>query len=274
MAEQNPQNFDLKQPLPNSETSNPNSFMENNVMDGTPLSDVDTGDWEDIKDDLIVPGSDTALGEFDIEGLENAAALNQIVNPFVMNDPIDPNPSDEDLNKNVFQKQLEQTRMRLSQESKPNEVQPVRFSIKGSNFDRYYNSPQFQNLGFHPYSDNETAYNAASSWWDENARARSQYWNIWGTGFLSTYKAVGDMMEGKWLQPDPYEASAYADAMRIGNSTQEGTGAFANNLFLNSAYTVGIMSNIAVEELAMAGLEIATFGGATPLVFGIEVEDG
>ena len=267
MAETNAQEFDVTKPLPNSENVNPQSLTGNDIMAGTPLSEEDTGDWEDIKDSLVVPGTDlSALGEHDIEGLENAAALNQIVNPFVMTDPISPNPTDEDLNENVFDKVYQNTMARIEREGAPNEIQPVRFSIKGSNFDRYYNHGQFSNLGFHPYADNESNYNAVSSWWDENARARSQYWNIWGTGFLSTYKAIGDMMEGQWLQPDPYEAEAYADAMRIGNSTQEGTGAFFNNLFLNSAYTVGIMSNIALEEFAMAGLELATFGGATPLV--------
>ena len=267
MAETNAQDFDLTKPLPNSENVNPPSLTGDGIMAGTPLVDEDTGTWEDIKDDLVVPGSDlTALGEHDIEGLENAAALNQIVNPFVMTDPISPDPTDKDLNKNVFDKVYQNTMARIEREGAPNEIQPLRFSIKGSNFDRYYSHEQFSNLGFNPYADNESQYNAVSSWWDENARARSQYWNIWKTGFLSTYKALGDMMEGNWLTPDPYEAEAYADAMRIGNSTQEGTGAFFNNLFLNSAYTVGIMSNIALEEFAMAGLEIATFGGATPLV--------
>ena len=260
MAEEN---LNLIEPVPSPDMNQPMQ-LDAGLMAGTPASGTESN-WENIKDGLIVEGSDRAQGDYEIEGLDRAEALHNIIVPFSPNIMLSGEPKDEDIN-NVFSKIVQNTYDRIEYEGSPNEVQPLRFSVKGTNFDRYYNSPNFSQLGFHPYADNETKYNQVSSWWDENARARSQFWNVFGTGFLSTYKSLGDLAEGNFMTPDMDEAEAYADAMRIGNSSQEGVGAFFNNLFLNSAYTVGIMSNIALEEFAMAGLEMATFGGATPLV--------
>lgn len=36
---------------------------------------------------------------------------------------------------------------------------------KNLNFDRYYKHPKFKELGFSPYSDNDTYYNERSAWW-------------------------------------------------------------------------------------------------------------
>jgi len=140
------------------------------------------------------------------------------------------------------------------------------FGFKSSNFDRYYNHPNFDKLGFHPYRNNEEYYNENSTWWDDNRRMWGQWGRIFSTGFMSTYDAIGDMFRGNYLSADMEGANNFAEAMRIGNTTRGGVGGFSTNLMLNSAYTVGILSNIAVEELALAGLEALTFGGATPLV--------
>ena len=60
----------------------------------------------------------------------------------------------------------------------PVSLQPLKFDKKATNYDRY-NAPGFKHLfnkiGFHPYVDNETVYNANSTWWDENARMRGQW---------------------------------------------------------------------------------------------------
>ena len=258
MAEENLERFNLTQSPVNSEVNPPMPPIAGDVMDGTPSSGAEVN-FERIKDELIVEGSDQPLGSFDIEGLDRATALNDMVARYPVNAIITGEPKDQELNNNVFGDIVGDVVQEVEARGRKNEAQPLRFSIKGSNFDRYYHSPNFAQLGFHPYADNESQYNQVSSWWDENARARSQYWNVFGTGFLSTYNSLSDLGSGNFFRPDPYEAEAYADAMRIGNSTQEGTGAFFNNLMLNSAYTVGIMANIALEELAMAGLEMATF---------------
>ena len=207
MAEEN-QNLTESIPMPEGNNQqNPHSeIMSRDVMEGTPVDAA--ADWDVIKENLI---DDTEpIGAFDIEGLDRAVALHNMVAKF----PVSTSPR-----------------------------------IKPTN--------------------NELAYNEQSTWWDENARMRTQYGKVFRTGFMSTYKSIGDMITGDYMKPDLESAEQFADAMRIGNSTQESGGKFWNNLMLNSGYTVGIMSNIALEEFAMDGLEMATFGGATPLVASI-----
>jgi hypothetical protein len=146
----------------------------------------------------------------------------------------------------------------------PNNVQT--FGFKSSNFDRFYNHPNFDKLGFHPYRNNEEYYNENSTWWDDNQRMWGQWGKVFGTGFMSTYDALGDAMQGNYLSADVEGADSFAEAMRIGNTTRGGVGGFATNLALNAGYTVGILANIAVEEVALAFLEAGTVGGATPIV--------
>ena len=57
-------------------------------------------------------------------------------------------------------------------------------------------------------------------------------------------------------------AQAMEDAMRIGRSSSGGTRAFFNDLFVNSAYTMGIVSNILVEEAALFAATALSGGGA------------
>jgi hypothetical protein len=262
MAEEN-QNLteSISMPEGNIQENPQSQMMSRDVMQGTP--DDAINNWDQLKDELI-DGSEPT-GEVPIEGLEQAVALHNMVRKYPVSTAPRLKPTDADINKEVFGSVISDV---ISREGNnmPNEIQPVRFSVKGSNFDRYYNHPKFKDIGFHPYANNELSYNEQSTWWDENARMRTQFSKVFRTGFMSTYNAIGDFASGDYMRPDIESAEAFADAMRIGNSTQEGTGAFFNNLMLNSGYTVGIMSNIAVEELALAGLELATFGGATPLV--------
>jgi len=48
---------------------------------------------------------------------------------------------------------------------------PEYANIKASNFDRYYAHRNFNELGFHPFKDNESIYNANSSKYDDFVRA-------------------------------------------------------------------------------------------------------
>ena len=247
------------------ENQNLNQPMPNDIMTGTPDVSIGTNNWEDIKDSLVT-GSEP-VDSYEIEGLENAVKLHNMVSKFpVIQSTVANEPTAESARDEILGGVVDQVMGNIARTGSPNEVQPVRFGLKSSNFDRYYNHPKFNEIGFHPYANNELKYNETSSWWDENKRARGQFLNVFSTGFLSTYKSLGDLMTGNYLSGDQESADNFADAMRIGNSTQEGAGAFFNNLLVNSGYTFGIMANIAVEELALAGLELATFGGATPLV--------
>lgn len=124
--------------------------------------------------------------------------------------------------------------------------------IYGANFDRYYGygSDIYNKLGFHPYRDNESHYNQNTSWWDDFNRMTSQWVSYAGAGFKSMYSFDGDPM-----------ANAADKAMALGMSTKGGVGQFFNNLALSSAYTVGMMGSMILENLAIAGLT-PLLGGA------------
>ena len=128
-------------------------------------------------------------------------------------------------------------------------------------YERYSNHPDFDELGFSPFRDNETLYNEHASWWNEMQRAAGQWATLAGLGFKDAM-GFGDLT-------DPENARKFEEAMAIGSSSKGGVGGFTTNLFLNSGYTVGIMLELGLEELAMAlgeaGLAIAApfTGGAT-----------
>ena len=111
--------------------------------------------------------------------------------------------------------------------------------------DRYEAHDDFQQLGFSPFRDNETLYNANSSWWDEMSRASSQWWSMTKLGFADAM-SFGDTT-------DSSAAKSMQRSMAIGSSSKGGVGGFTTNLFLNSGYTVGILGELAMEELVMLG---------------------
>ena len=125
---------------------------------------------------------------------------------------------------------------------------------KNLNFDRYYKHPKFKELGFSPYSDNDTYYNQKSSWWDDFSRMRGEFLPLAFAGAKSLYGSEEDANE------------SMEKGMAIGMSSKEGAGAWVTNFGLNSAYTVGIMGSLAVENAILAGVEAVTFGTATPAV--------
>ena len=250
-------------------------------VDINSIANVDV-DFDAIQDQLFIPDSGEPITTtLDPTEIRNANILENVLNynPVVMSYPyeLDPNsavfdpvelPENDVLGNTLldFQNPADNQRIIANKEG----LQPLNFSIKATNYDRYNNKAfkkLFNDIGFHPYIDNETMYNANSTWWDENARMRSQWGRVFSTGFTSTWDAIGDVIQGRgWTSSDRDGAEVFEDAMRIGNSSKEGVGAFMNNLALNSGYTFGILANIAVEELALAGLEYITMGGATPIV--------
>lgn len=125
--------------------------------------------------------------------------------------------------------------------------------MDGHQFERYYNMPRvFNKLGFSPFRDNETLYNEESSFIDELGRASTQWANLSGLGAVDAL-TFGDL-------EDTETAKDFEKAMAIGSSTKEGAGAFINNLYLNSGYTMGILGEAALEEAALA-LITAVSGG-------------
>jgi hypothetical protein len=128
-------------------------------------------------------------------------------------------------------------------------------------YERYTSHDAYDKLGFTPFRDNETLFNENSSAWDDLKRAGGQWTTLAGLGFKDAM-GFGDLT-------DPITAAKYEKAMAVGSSTRGGVAGFANNLFLNSGYTMGILGELAMEESAMMlaeiGMGIATLpsGGAT-----------
>jgi len=149
-------------------------------------------------------------------------------------------------------------------------VDPRFANIRQSNFLRYYEHPDFAQLGFTPYADMESYYNANSSIWDDMSRMRGEFGSLVGSGFSSVYRSIGDLFDDDnyFSAPDIESGMEFEDAMAVGNSSRGGALAFTNNLLLNSGYTFGIIGSIAVEELILAGATYLT-GGATSGVLGV-----
>ncbi len=140
-------------------------------------------------------------------------------------------------------------------------ITPVFSGMRQGQFLRYYNHPEFDKLGYTPYSNMENFYNANSTIWDDMTRMKGQWMSLAGTGLNSVYEfATG----GDYLAPDFETATEFEDTMGIASSTRGGAGAFFNNLAANSAYTFGILGSIAIEEIILAGVSGLSGGTLAP----------
>jgi hypothetical protein len=146
----------------------------------------------------------------------------------------------------------------------------------GLNFQRYYNAPRvYKEVGFSPWRDNEKIYNEKMTWWDSFKRSSGQAGHLFGTGFSSM------LPWNAWDGDDTDEKSAkdMERAHAIGADNRGGVGAFANNLMLDSGYTMGIGAEFAAEEIGIwaastaaapftAGTSWAAAGAETALQVG------
>lgn len=143
---------------------------------------------------------------------------------------------------------------------------PIISGAKTSGFDRISDHYKYDELGFNPLRDNEAYYNANSSATAEFFTRTIPYWSdLVGTAFMSGYKAIDHIFDSdsNYLLDADYESSAeFAEVNRMGSSTRGGFTGGAQNLFLQSGYTIGILTSIAAEELAMAAITAGS-GGAT-----------
>ena len=137
---------------------------------------------------------------------------------------------------------------------------PIIYGKRQVNADRYLSHPSFDDLGFHPYRDNETFYNQNSTWYDDLGRTSSAFVQMFKPAFTSGWRALGDFISGDGLSQDYIGAEAMQDAMRIASSTRGGVTGFMNDLYLNSAYTFGILGSIFAEEVALGLGTVATKG--------------
>ena len=158
-----------------------------------------------------------------------------------------------------------QTKLDLRNPNNPNQF-----------MERYSSHSAYKHLGFTPFRDNEELYGEKGSAAQDFGRAVSAWSSLAGLGAKDA-AGFGDMVDTK-------VAEEYERAMALGNTSRGGLSGFATNLFLNSGYTMGIMAEIAAEEVAMVGAEFGlgaagfftggTAWAAMPIVGGRMVQKG
>ena len=137
---------------------------------------------------------------------------------------------------------------------------PIVYGKRQVNADRYLSHPSFDDLGFHPYRDNESFYNQNSTWYDDLGRTSSAFVTMFKPAFTSGWRSLSDFASGDGLSQDYMGAEAMADAMKVASSSRGGVTGFMNDLYLNSAYTFGILGSIFAEEVALGLGTVATKG--------------
>jgi len=134
-------------------------------------------------------------------------------------------------------------------------------SSQGHNFERYYSHGQFKNLGFSVYRDNEKIYNANSSWLDDFNRMRSKWLGLAYQGASGTFRNWGKF--GAFGEAQ--DAAQMANDISVAMSSKGGAGAWTTNFLANSAYSIGVMGEIVLEEAALFAATALTGGAASPL---------
>ena len=213
----------------------------------------------------ILSNIDTYKTDIDKYGIDAMASLGSPI-PSFATDTYNP-VAQQNPTKNTFSQVEEILDADYSEGAATDRIAPKYSSMKASQFARYYNSPDFAKLGFTPYSNTEEYYNANSTIYDDMARMRGQFMSLAGSGFSSVYRSIADIFDGDdyLYAPDLSTAEEFENAMAIGNSSRGGVSAWTNNFLLNSAYTVGILGSIAVEELVLAGATVFSGGAAAPI---------
>ena len=137
----------------------------------------------------------------------------------------------------------------------------------GPNFyKRYqaYGQETFDKIGFHPLRNNEAIYTSQTSGWDDFTRMlKHSAWPLFARGFVSAPKSLFKAFQGDF-SADTEDARIYEEAAAIGQSSRGGVGAFTSNLFMNFAYTAGIITEAIIEEAGLGLITAATGGGAMP----------
>jgi len=255
-------------PLQNAVTSNQRepSVIPTGEFNFIPVEDMFDGPETQLADMLANdPGAlaqvDLYKADIDRFGIPAMASLG-VARPSLATGTFDPvkqqNPATDTYNT------MSQILKADSKGAASDVVDPRFASIRQSNFLRYYEHPDFAELGFTPYANMESYYNANSTIWDDMSRMRGEFGSLVGSGFSSVYRSMGDLFDDDayFSAPDIDSGLEFEDAMAIGNSSRGGALAFTNNLLLNSGYTFGIIGSIAVEELILAGATYLS-GGST-----------
>lgn len=136
----------------------------------------------------------------------------------------------------------------------------------GAFYKRYhaYGQEKFDEVGFHPFRDNESLFNARTNGWNDFSRMMTHAAvPLFSRGFVSGPKSLWKMLHGDF-SGDPDDARIYAEAAAIGQSSKGGALAFMNNAAMNFSYSAGIITEALAEELV--GLLLAAPTGGTSAV--------
>lgn len=134
-----------------------------------------------------------------------------------------------------------------------NSVDPYKFakptsfnaSIYGHNYDRYYSHPKFKSLGFDLRRDNESLYNANSTFLDDFRRM--------GSKLVSNIALAGTDSAKNWgnwfsFSGNPNSSALMEHNMASGASSKEGVGAWVTNFTGNLGYTLGTIGELWIEN--------------------------
>ena len=136
---------------------------------------------------------------------------------------------------------------------------PQPFGLHETNYYRYARRSNFDELGFTPYADNESLYNAHSSAWGELSRGLQGM--LLNTAATAADMAEGtyDLITGNWgsmFESDPAAAARFEEINSLYGSTEGGVQGF----LANNAINLGFMAGMVVEGIG-EGIVASAFLG-------------
>jgi hypothetical protein len=133
---------------------------------------------------------------------------------------------------------------------------PEPFGLYETNYYRYARRPNFDELGFTPYADNEKLYNDNSTALGEIGRGLQGFVLNTGVTAMDGLESTYDMITGNWgnmFQSDPAAAARFEDINRIYGSTEGGVTGFVANNAINLGFVSGMLL-AAIPDMAAAAL--------------------
>lgn len=127
---------------------------------------------------------------------------------------------------------------------------------RNMNFDRYYSQSGFKKLGFSPFRDNEKVYNNNTSGSADFGRMASGWLGMAGLGAKDLFTEWFDY----GINNDVVHSQEMSKRMANMTSSRDNTAGWITNFGANTAYTAGILGEIAGEELALMGATALTEG--------------
>ena len=118
-------------------------------------------------------------------------------------------------------------------------------------YERYaaFGEETMENIGFHPWRNNDANFNANTTWFERFQRSVSEgMWPLVKMAFVEGPKGMYKALQGDFSTPDLEVSKEWERSMAIGTDTSGGFGAFFNDTVMNFGYTAGILSEILAEQ--------------------------